>query len=268
MRHWLHRALDRRRSWRCPAAPMRAPWRRRPDLRRRLLRDQCGRCRRTCAPRVPPVRNAARSALSACRVSHRSRVVAARRIPHRSSRRAPDVQRSMWPPSPRARTGGAVVRARATTTTAGSSPVRSHRGRRRQPGPPAAAARLRIAERQQQVHSADRRSRADAGRASAAAKRPARPRQFRFGGGRVHAAQVGGQQAGCLSIDRNHRRSQRCGSSRHAAQVARKLWPSPKPVSRITKRGRPAQRCGRPLPARKTWRAWANAPPRGWYGSS
>ena len=62
--------------------------------------------------------------------------------------------------------------------------------------------------------------------------------------------------------------AQRFPSIRHAAQVAMKLWPRPKPVSSTTKWWRPCQRCGSPLPARKTWRACANAPARAWYTSS
>ena len=46
------------------------------------------------------------------------------------------------------------------------------------------------------------------------------------------------------------------GGPRHAAQVARKLSPAPKPVSSTVKRSRRCQRSGRSLPAMNTCRAW------------
>jgi hypothetical protein len=44
-------------------------------------------------------------------------------------------------------------------------------------------------------------------------------------------------------------------SSRHADQVARKLSPTPKPHSTMQKLSARAQRAGRSLPDRNTWRA-------------
>ena len=89
--------------------------------------------------------------------------------------------------------------------------------------------------------------------------------QLWFGAG-VPRGQVRKASAvgGCSSTESTSSRSLRCGSSRHARQAARKLLPRPKPVSAITKRARPRQRSGRPLPARKTWRACSSAPARGW----
>ena len=49
-----------------------------------------------------------------------------------------------------------------------------------------------------------------------------------------------------------------------ASQAARKLSPSPKPVSRMVNASRPRQRSGSALPARKTWRAWARPPAAEW----
>ncbi|CFW45512.1 Uncharacterised protein [Bordetella pertussis] len=58
------------------------------------------------------------------------------------------------------------------------------------------------------------------------------------------------------------RRRGRAGSSRQACHRVRKFSPMPKPVSQTVKRARPRQRCGRPLPRRKTCSAWPAASSR------
>ena len=108
------------------------------------------------------------------------------------------------------------------------------------------------------------RSPAGAGRASAAARPAAARRPARAGASRRARAPGRPRDSGCFSIEMKCSRSQRSGSLRQASQVARKLLPRPKPVSSTTKRSRPRQRTGSPLPCRKTCAACASAPARGW----
>ncbi len=66
------------------------------------------------------------------------------------------------------------------------------------------------------------------------------------------AAARSAEENGCFSTETNSSFLQRRGSFFHASQVAMKLSPRPKPVSRMENESLPCQAIGKPFPARKT----------------
>ena len=169
---------------------------------------------------------------------------AARRVAHHA-RGAPGGGR-------RARRGQAAepLAARAVATSPGSSPARSRRGR---------------THRRSAIHFGSQVARSPKA-SSRCTRPPSKSSRCRSGvsGGQAATssrASAGSALCACARAQVVERAADACRatgttaarsaapSSRHAAQVARKLLPRPKPVSSTTKRSRPRQRCGRPLPA-------------------
>ena len=116
----------------------------------------------------------------------------------------------------------------------------------------------RVARHQRELHAPAVELQAveagDRGRPHGEERRRERPQllERREGLGEVAARRRDGARPTRSAAARGRR-----GSSRRASQAARKLSPSPKPVSRMVNVSRPRQRSGSAFPARKTWRAWA-----------
>ena len=236
-----------------PAAPAPAPRARRRGRRRRRAPRAAPASRRRPARRRRGVKRGAKRATVISRLPPKPGAVLDLEAGGVQARRAARAPRSRWRPSRRAQPGApAAFSTPRRPTWPGCAPARSRRGRTRRPA--ATSSRQHsgdVAQRQQQPHPAAVEVE------QVQVRRQRRPGRDQVGGQRRqrrarHARGPGRRAAAGASRSRRRRAaSQRCGSARQASQVARKLWPRPKPVSSTTKRARPRPARGQAVAAQE-----------------